>query len=57
MEGKLNLRAMDALRGVGYRSGQWDGSSYSCYSFRLSRCLMLVEVLVYRRELGWVGRA
>ena len=58
VEGILNLRAMGGLRGaggVGYRSGQQDGSSYSCYSFKLSHCLMLVEVLVYRSELGWVG--
>ena len=59
LEGTLKLWTMVALRGaggVGYRNGQQDASSYSCYIFRLSHCLMLVEVLVYRSELGWVGR-
>lgn len=32
------------------------GSSYPCYRFRLSHCLMLVGVLVHKSELGWVGR-
>ena len=56
LEGTLNLRTVDALRGaggVGYRSGQWDGSSCSCYSFRLSHCLMLWRFLC--TEASWDG--